>query len=100
MDTHSLLLIGHVLGAILGVGGATFIEVNLNIALKDGKMDETDRSFMAKTFLITRIGMVVSFITGIGFILEYWQHNQLFRLDGVFWAKMTAFLVIIVNAWL
>jgi hypothetical protein len=63
-------------------------------------MDETDRAFMAKTFLITRIGMVVSFITGIGFILEYWVHNQFFRLDGVFWAKMLIFCIIILNAWL
>ena len=98
---HNWLLIGHIVGAILGVGGATFIEVNLNIALKDGKMDATDKAFMAKTFLITRIGMFIGFVTGVGFIIEYWMHNQLFRLmDGVFWAKMLIFLIIILNAWL
>ena len=67
---HNWLLIGHIVGAILGVGGATFIEVNLNIALKDGKMDATDKAFMAKTFLITRIGMFIGFVTGVGFISE------------------------------
>lgn len=85
----------------MGVGGATFIEIHLNMALKDGKMDDTEKAFMGKDFLFTRIGMAISFITGFGFILEYYLHDQLFRLmDGVFWAKMSIILIIIVNAYL
>ena len=100
MDTHIALLIGHVLAAILGTGGATFIEVNLYQALKDGKMDESDRAFMGKSVFITRIGMVLGVLTGLGFVIEYWMKDQLFRLDGVFWAKMLIFIIIVINAWL
>ncbi len=101
MDTHSTLILGHIIGTILGVGGATFIEIHLNMALKDGTMDDTEKRFMAKDFLCTRIGMAIAFITGTGFILEYYAHNQLFRLmDGVFWAKMAIIVIIIVNAYL
>ncbi len=101
MDTHSILILGHIIGTILGVGGATFIEVHLNMALKDGKMDDTEKRYMAKDFLMTRIGMTIGFITGMGFIIEYVMHNQLFRLaDGVFWAKMLIFVIIIINAYL
>lgn len=99
MDTHSLLILGHIIGTVLGVGGATFIEIHLNMALKDGKMDDTEKLFMGKDFLMTRIGMVISFLTGFGFILEYYFNNQLFRLvDGVFWAKMAIIGIIIINA--
>ncbi len=101
MDLHTTLIIGHIIGTVLGVGGATFIEIHLNMALKDGVMDQNDRAFLGKDFLLTRIGMAIGLLTGIGFIIEYALHNQLFRLnDGVFWAKMAIFLIIIVNAYL
>jgi hypothetical protein len=99
MDTHGLLILGHIIGAVLGVGGATFIEINLNIALKDSKMEPNERLFMAKAFLVTRIGMILGILTGIGFVLEYYLHGQTFRLvDGVFWAKLAIVGVIVVNA--
>lgn len=99
MDTHGILILGHIIGTILGVGGATFIEIHLNMALRDGKMDDTEKGFMKKDFLLTRIGMSLAFVTGIGFVLEYYFNNQLFRLmDGVFWAKMCIIAIIIVNA--
>ncbi len=101
MDTHTLLILGHIIGTILGVGGATFIEVHLNMALKDGVMDERDRAILGKDFFLTRIGMALGLVTGIGFVAEYIIRNNLFRLqDGVFWAKMLIFLIIVVNAYL
>lgn len=101
MSIHFLLILGHIIGTILGVGGATMIEIHLNKALQDGKMDANDRSFLGSDFLITRIGMGIGLITGIGFIVEYWMADQLFRLaSGVFWAKMAIFLIIVINAYL
>ncbi len=101
MDIHGLLILGHIIGTILGVGGATFIEIHLNMALRDGKMDESERMFMGKDFLMTRIGMAIAFVTGIGFLVEYYLHDQMFRImDGVFWAKMFIIIIIIINAYL
>jgi len=99
MDVYTLLIIGHLIGTVLGVGGATFIEVHLNMALRDGKMEPHERMVMGKDFLMTRIGLVISFLTGLGFILLYWQKDQLFRLDdGVFWAKMAIIFILVINA--
>lgn len=101
MDIQFFLITGHIIATILGVGGATMIEIHLNKALRDGKMDTVERDFLGSDFLITRIGMLLGFATGVGFIIVYWMHNQLFRLDsGVFWAKMAIFLIIVVNAYL
>ncbi len=101
MDFHVFLLLAHLIGTILGVGGATFIEINLNTALKDGKMDDTDKLFLHKSFFITRLGTIIAIVSGLGFIIEYWMNNQLFRLvDGVFWAKMIIIVLINVNAWM
>jgi hypothetical protein len=101
LETHFLLILGHIVATILGVGGATMIEIHLNKALRDGKMDTVERDFLGVDFLITRIGMVLGLLTGVGFILEYWANDQLFRLaSGPFWAKMIIFLIIVVNAYL
>ncbi len=101
MDTYFFLILGHVIGTILGVGGATMIEIHLNKALRDGKMETVERDFLGSDFLITRIGMALGLFTGIGFVFEYWKNDQLFRLDsGVFWAKMAIFVIIVVNAYL
>jgi hypothetical protein len=101
MDTYFLLVLCHIIGTILGVGGATMIEIHLNMALRDGKMDVVDREFMGIDFLLTRIGLAISFITGIGFIWIYATSDQLFRLEnGVFWGKMAIIAIIIGNAYL
>ena len=101
LSVHFLLILGHIIGTILGVGGATMIEVHLNKALRDGTMDSTERSFLGADFFMTRIGMALGLFTGIGFIIEYWMIDQLFRLNsGMFWAKMLIFVIIVVNAYL
>lgn len=101
MDIHAGLLLGHLIGTVLGVGGATYIEIHLNSALKDGTMDNFEKSNLGKDFIITRIGMILCLVTGIGFVVEYAMKDQVFRIqDGVFWAKMLAFIIIVINAYL
>ena len=39
MSLESVLVLGHVVGTILGVGGATLAEVQILQALKDGVAD-------------------------------------------------------------
>ncbi|MFT5036649.1 MAG: hypothetical protein ACI9VM_000212 [Candidatus Azotimanducaceae bacterium] len=99
MDVYSLLVIGHLIGTILGVGGATFIEVHLNKALADGTMSEDERGMLGLDFVVLRIGLVLAVFTGVGFIILYIVNGQEFRLQNpVFWAKMAMVLIVAVNA--
>ncbi len=101
MTLYFILVLGHIIGTILGVGGATMIEIHLNKALRDGKMDTVERDFLGANFLMTRIGMALGLIIGLGFVLTYYANDFLFRIDsGVFWAKMAIFLIIVINAYL
>lgn len=98
MDILTLLIIVHLIGTILGVGGATFIEIFLNKALRDGHMDPVESDFMATTFSVVRWGLIISLLSGFGFLLLYKFTGQTFRLyDPVLWAKMTIIGVIAVN---
>lgn len=99
MDTYTLLIIAHITGTILGVGGATMIEVALNKSLKDGTVSLDERNILSPTYSMVRIGLVVSIISGFGFLLLYKFNGQTFRLyDPVLWAKLTIIIIIAVNA--
>lgn len=99
MDIYTWLIIGHLIGTVLGVGGATFIEIFLNKALKDGKVDPVEGDFMHTTFTVVRVGLIVSLFSGFGFLLLYQLSGQTFKLyNPMLWAKMTIIVIIAVNA--
>jgi len=99
MDFFTILVIIHIAGTVLGVGGATFLEVFLGKALSDGTMDDAEKRAMRTIYTFVRIGLIVSIISGIGFLFIYWQNGQTSRLlNPVLWAKLSMIAVIIINA--
>ena len=99
MDPLTLLIAGHLIGAVLGVGGATFVEIFLNKALRDGEIEPLEGSFLKTTYTVVRIGLIISLFTGIGLLLLYRFEDQSFKFyDPTLWAKFTIIGVIVVNA--
>ncbi len=98
-DIYLLLIVLHLVGAVLGVGAATFIEVFLNKSLADRKMDDAEKGFMKVTYVVLRTGLVLSVVTGIGFLLYYYSLGNVAKLQsGTLWAKNTIILILVVNA--
>lgn len=94
-----LLIIAHIIGTILGVGGATMIEIILCKSLKDGTVSDDERNILAPTYTVVRVGLIVAILSGFGFLLVYKFNGQNFRLyDPVLWAKLMIIMVIAVNA--
>ncbi len=99
MDIYLWLIIFHLIGAALGVGGATFIEIFLTKALMDGVVDPTESSFLKVVYRVVRVGLVLSLFTGFGFVILYIAHGQFFKLyNPVLWAKLTVVSIIAINA--
>lgn len=99
MDIYTLLIIVHLIGAALGVGGATFIEIFLTKSLADGVIDPTESGFLKITYRVVRVGLVLSLFTGFGFVILYIAHGQFFKLyNPVLWAKLTVVSIIAINA--
>ena len=96
---YSGLVITHLIGAVLGVGGATFIEIILGKSLADGKIDPIEGGFLKATYKVVRVGLVISLITGVGFVLLYILTGQHFKLlNPVLWAKLTIIIILSINA--
>lgn len=98
MDTFTLLIIVHLLGTVLAIGGATMIELHLTRALKDGQVSAEEGAMLRLDYSVVRWGFIISLLSGFGFLLMYKMSGQTFRLyDPVLWAKLILVIVVGTN---
>ena len=101
MNWHSFLIIVHLIGTVLGVGGATFAEIFYLKAKRDGVIEPLEVDYLKTSYLVLRIGLFILIISGFGFLLFY-------RLSGYgggllnpkLWAKLAIVVILILNAFL
>ncbi len=101
MDWYTFLIITHLIGTVLGVGGATFAEIFYFKAKKDGVMEPLEVDHLRTVYFVLRIGLFILIITGFGFLLFY-------RLIGAgeallnpkLWAKLGMVVILVFNAFL
>ncbi len=99
MDWHTFLIVIHLIGAVLGVGAATFAEIFLLKALRDGAVDPLENSFLKITYRVIRIGLALLVLSGFGFLILYRLTGLEERLFSPFlWAKLTMVGIILLNA--
>ncbi len=99
MDIYALLIISHVFGAVLGVGGATFAEIFILKALRDGVIDPMEGEWLRSVYWVLRTGLAISIFSGFGFLLLYRLTGEEEKLlDPKLWAKMTIIIILLLNA--
>jgi len=90
---------GHVIGTILGAGGATIAEVQVARALQDGKITDDERALMHKNYWMIRVGLAFIILSSIGM---FWYHlgegNQWILTSPKIWMKELMVVAIILNA--
>ena len=99
MTWEIFMRIAHIIGTVLGVGGATFAEIFYERANRDGMIDPAAGGYLKITYTVLRLGMILLVLSGFGFLL-------LLRLEGRaqyiysdrLWAKLVITLVILLNA--
>ncbi|MEX0933843.1 MAG: hypothetical protein WD003_01095 [Candidatus Paceibacterota bacterium] len=99
MDLHTILIIAHIIGTILGVGGATLAEINVITALRDGKVDASERALMHANYTMIRVGLAIIVLSGIA--LVWWhlsQGNEWVITSAKVWFKDLLVIFIIINA--
>jgi len=101
MDVHLLLVFTHIAGTILGVGGATIAEVQIIKALKDGKVDDSEKALMHANYTIIRVGTFLVLLSGIA--LVWWWYffggSDWPLTSAKVWVKDIMILAIVINAW-
>lgn len=99
VDIQVALTILHVIGTVLGVGGATFAEIFYIRAKLDGVIDPQEGGFLKTTYMVLRIGMVLLLVSGFGYLLYLRLNDITQALYGAkLWTKLIITMVIVVNA--
>lgn len=93
------VLITHLIGTILGVGGATMVELHLHQALKDKLVSADESAILAVDYTIIRVGLILAVLSGFGFLLLFKFNGEVEKMyDPILWAKLVMVMIIAVNA--
>lgn len=99
MDIYQIIVAGHVIATILGVGGATIAEFQITRALRDKSVSPDERALMHVNYKMIRVGMALMLVSVIAM---FWYHlsqgNQFILTSQKLWIKDLMFVMIIVNA--
>lgn len=99
MDIYAIIVAGHVIGTILGTGGATIAEFQSMRAYRGGRPSEKERALLHVNYRMIRVGMFIILLSIIGM---FWYHlregNSFILHSEKLWIKDLMFVVIIVNA--
>lgn len=99
MDIHTILVLMHVVGTVLGVGGATVAEINILQALRDGKVDTSEKQLMHANYTMIRVGTALIVLSAL--LLIWWhlsEGNTWVLTSGKVWVKEIMTIAIVINA--
>jgi len=99
MDLPTILVIGHVIGTVLGVGGATVAELNVLQALRNGNVNATAKAMMHANYTMIRVGTVLIVVSAA--LLVWWhlsQGNTWVLTSSKVWVKEIMTVAIVLNA--
>lgn len=71
MDFYGIIVATHIIGTILGTGGATVAEVQINLALKDRSVSPDERALMHGNYFLIRVGMVLILLSVLDAVVRF-----------------------------
>lgn len=99
MDWFTVIILVHIIGTVLGAGGATFAEINLIRALRDGEVSPDESEIMKGAYAVLHFGFFLLVLSGFAFLLYFRLADETeFLYSPEFWAKLTVIGVLLVNA--
>lgn len=98
MSVEQFLIIAHVIGTIIGVGGATMVEAHLAKASKDGVVTDDERAILGVDYSMMRVGLVILLVSGFGFlILDKFEGKTQYLYSPRLWSKLLLVVIIAAN---
>lgn len=101
MDIFTTLILFHIIGTVLGVGAATFIEIFTLYLLSQGDREPMKHMLLQISYNTLRIGLLLLVLSGMGFLV----HVRILGFGGyiempLFWVKMGVVAVLVAAAML
>ena len=98
MEIEQILIIAHVIGTIVGVGGATMIEAHIGQALRDKLVSADERAILGIDYRAVRIGLIICLVSGFGFLLlDKFEGTTQYLYSPRLWFKILMVVIIAAN---
>ncbi|MFZ2252939.1 MAG: hypothetical protein WAW13_02045 [Minisyncoccia bacterium] len=95
MEIEFFVVLAHIIGTIIGVGGATMIETHLAQVFRDKLVSADERALLAIDYRMVRIGLIITILSGFSFLLiDKFEGNTKYLYSPRMWAKI--FIVIVI----
>lgn len=99
MSIFEILIMLHVIGTILGTGGATIAEFQITRALRDKRVSDDERALMHTNYGMIRAGMAILLVSVLGmFWYFHTQGSDVLFTSEKLWIKDVMFVMIFCNA--
>lgn len=99
MDLYSFFVILHIIGTILGTGGATIAEIQITKALKDKRVSPDESALMHANYFLIRVGLGFIIVSALAMMWWFWENDMVHRImgDKVLFKDLLV-IIIIINA--
>lgn len=94
MDMYSFVVILHLIGAVLGAGGASAAAMIFSRSIADLRLSREEISFMRGASLMVWTGLLILVVSGIYLAWASWDHVS---VSPKFWAKQTIVGILFIN---
>lgn len=97
METKTILLLAHLTGLTLGLGGVAVLDVYLFRLLRGAKVRRADGELVRFVARLVSLGLALLWVSGLGFLVEYWTANPHLLTNSKLHAKILIVLALTVN---
>ncbi|HEY4473584.1 MAG TPA: hypothetical protein VI957_00280 [Candidatus Paceibacterota bacterium] len=94
IETKTLLLIVHLIGLALGVGGALMSDLMFFRAIRDKEITPTEMDFLTLASRCVTIGLFILILSGVGL---FFLDTERYLASSKFLVKMTIVLILTLN---
>jgi uncharacterized membrane protein len=98
LHIKTFLVMAHLFGLTLGVGGATIIDVIfLRLVVRGINIKQTQANFVRVISKLVTLALVVLWLSGIGFEIQYWFISPELIPNPKVYAKLTIVVILTIN---
>jgi hypothetical protein len=98
LHIKTFLVMAHLFGLTLGLGGATILDIILlRLAVQGTPVQHTHAKIVALISKLVTWALVILWLSGIGFLLQYWQSNPELLGNPKLYAKISIVAILTAN---
>lgn len=97
MDIRTILIVGHLVGLVVGLGAATIADILFMNCLLKNRMSSDQYKFLKLVTDVVVAGLGILLVTGFGFILLYKFTDPNLIMNPKMWGKVAIVFVLTLN---